>query len=390
VLDHEGQCLCCFLQTLLLQAAVERMRRLMPQLQAKLSKLQGDTELAKARCQASSKLTVRLHSRHGACTVMLITSSCLHCFKAAMATALQQCSSSAIAHTFDRDGWCMQTAWNAMLLLKLALTCMPLTWALHLALLCDSNASRCCSVTSGGSRRSQHVLQQLQQLSGAIRQELQEVMDGKARQQQLSAAALTARNQQQDSARGIDQGVSAAVLHSSSSNDTPRKKAAAAAAGVQDGSNAVVLAGVSSSSTLAAWDDGSKSSAAAAAGAAAVGLQPLPSCSWVSGYVPSQAVQGTLMQLLQEAPELLLSCSSQLAAQANQALASILDEAETALLAPLGWDINAAAAGQEPSSAAKTQQQGLLIAAADVQAAAAATCPYMLPWTIPMHPQRCT
>ncbi|WIA39485.1 hypothetical protein OEZ86_005583 [Tetradesmus obliquus] len=40
-------------QALLLQAAAARIRQLMPQLQAKLLKLQTDTELAKARCQAS-------------------------------------------------------------------------------------------------------------------------------------------------------------------------------------------------------------------------------------------------------------------------------------------------------------------------------------------------
>jgi hypothetical protein len=42
------------LQALLLQAAEERMQRLMPRLHAKLSKLKGDMELARARCQASS------------------------------------------------------------------------------------------------------------------------------------------------------------------------------------------------------------------------------------------------------------------------------------------------------------------------------------------------
>lgn len=267
-------------QTLLLQAAAERIRRLTPQLQAKLSKLQTDTELAKARCQAS-----------------------------------------------------------------------------------------------GGSRRLQQVLQQLQQLSCAIRGELSEVLEGKVQQQQLQQGA--GAPEQLDSARGTDQSISAAAFNVNGA-DTPRKKAAAAAGGaaLQDGSGITALAGSSSSNT---WDEQSKASAAGTA----MELQPLARCGLVSGYVPSQGVQGTVMQLLQEAPELLLSCSSQLAAQASQELTAILDEAETALLAPLGWGSSAASAGQELSSASKAQQQGLLIAAADVAAAAAATCPYTLPWTIP-------
>jgi hypothetical protein len=220
----------------------------------------------------------------------------------------------------------------------------------------------------------QQVLQQLQQLSCAIRSELSEVLEGKVQQQQGTVAQVAA--EQLDSARGSDQSVSAAAFNINGS-DTPRKKAAAAGtAALQDGSSSVAaLAGSSST----AWDEGSRASAAATG----VELQPLARCSLVSGYIPSQGVQGTVMQLLQEAPELLLSCSSQLAAQASQELTAILDEAETALLAPLGWGNSGAAAGQEPSSAAKAQQQGLLLAAADVQAAAAAACPYTLPWTIP-------
>jgi hypothetical protein len=242
------------------------------------------------------------------------------------------------------------------------------------------HSSVCLPPTSGGSRRLQQVLQQLQSLSCAIRSELSEVLEGKVQQQQQQGTAGSAALPEQlDSARGPDQSISAAAF-SITGSDTPRKKAAAAgaAAALQDGS--LALAGSSKTrSTVTAEDEGSRSSAAAAG----LELQPLARCSLVSGYVPSQGVHGTVMQLLQEAPELLLSCSSQLAAQASQELTAILDEAETALLAPLGWGSNAAAAGQEPSSAAKEHQQGLLLAAADAQAAAAAVCPYTLPWTIP-------
>lgn len=201
------------------------------------------------------------------------------------------------------------------------------------------------------------------------------MLEGKVQQQQLQQGA--GAPEQLDSARGTDQSISAAAFNVNGA-DTPRKKAAAAAGGaaLQDGSGITALAGSSSSNT---WDEQSKASAAGTA----MELQPLARCGLVSGYVPSQGVQGTVMQLLQEAPELLLSCSSQLAAQASQELTAILDEAETALLAPLGWGSSAASAGQELSSASKAQQQGLLIAAADVAAAAAATCPYTLPWTIP-------
>jgi hypothetical protein len=59
-----------FLQALLLQAAAERMRGLMPRLQAKLSKLQGDMELAKARCQASLGALV-VQAQH-MCTLCLV------------------------------------------------------------------------------------------------------------------------------------------------------------------------------------------------------------------------------------------------------------------------------------------------------------------------------
>jgi hypothetical protein len=379
-----------FLQALLLQAAAERMRRLMPRLQAKLSKLQGDMELAKARCQASlGELLVQTQHMCTMCLVLIALQCSLgsgvlaqHRDRYTEVIEAQQqqhhCRTSHMAGLVRADGLECRVLLQVQ---RCYLYAAYLGTTTHAAMCCHLRLLLCCSDASGGSRRAQQVLQQLQQLSCAIREELSQVVDGKVQQQQQISGALAAAPEQQlDSARGIDQSVSAA-FHNSSSSDTPRKKAAAGAgASLQDSSSAMMLAGGDGTT----WDDASKSSAAAAAaGVTAVELQPLAGCRLMAGYVPSQGVQGTVLQLLQEAPELLLSCSSQLAAQASQELTDILDEAETALLAPLVWEVNAAAAAQEAGSAAKAQQQGLLAAAADVQAAAAAACPYTLPWTIP-------
>lgn len=68
--------------------------------------------------------------------------------------------------------------------------------------------------------------------------------------------------------------------------------------------------------------------------------QTSDSNSLVANYIPSQTVKCTAAQLLQEPPDLLLSCSSHLAAQASHELTAVLDEAEKALLAPVDKHAN--------------------------------------------------
>ncbi|KAF8055094.1 SYT1 [Scenedesmus sp. PABB004] len=180
-----------------------------------------------------------------------------------------------------------------------------------------------CSAPGGG-RRLQATLQQLQAVSAGIRGELIAALEGKLATQTLG-------------------GLGAAPAGDAPPRAVPADQAAAAAPG-KDGSGR-------------SWEE--------LALPAAPGGEPHARCSPLSGYAPSEALRSAALVLLQEPPEALLACAGELAAQAGAELATVLDEAEGALLAPLGWG----AGGDDPAGAR---------AGGD---AAAAACPFSLPWT---------
>lgn len=95
----------------------------------------------------------------------------------------------------------------------------------------------------------------------------------------------------------------------------------------------------------------------------------LERCSLVCGYSPSQDVQARALSLLQEPPALLLACVSQLAAQASQQLAAVLDEAEEALTMGL-LPAEQPGMGSTDDASRQQQQQGPAVATtADASAA---------------------
>lgn len=187
-------------------------------------------------------------------------------------------------------------------------------------------------------------------------------------QQQHTTLPLPA-GEQTDSQRGTDQSVPS--LTATNTNQQGKIDSC----GGQQG-----LAGAPGPQQSSTWEHLNPSGTHSTSGS----LQPLARCSLLSGYSPSESVKSSTMQLLQEAPDLLVTGSSQLAAHSSHELGVILNEAEAALLAPLSWG----AAGQKDGSigvsqSVQQQLQALLKGARGVPDQQAASCPYTLPWTTP-------
>lgn len=161
----------------------------------------------------------------------------------------------------------------------------------------------CCAIAARAAshKRLQHLLQQLQQINHRIQAEIFETLGGKC--PDMDAASDLGQQQQPDQQQ--------ALLEYRSTD------AGSTADGTNSSWEIVVAPTNPEPDTAGPWQNSS-------------------SGSLVSKYNPSEAVKHCAQQLLQEPPDALLICSSELADQASHELTAVLDEAETALLAPLG------------------------------------------------------
>lgn len=189
------------------------------------------------------------------------------------------------------------------------------------------------NAANGGSKRLQSLMQHLRQVSNSIRSELFETLEGRKPHQ--STAADLDPPLQQDHQLVMQQDSTAATA--------------------ANGHHSWDLALASNGSAVeidALWQRPERG-----------GI--------VASYSPSPVVKCAAIKLLQEAPELLITCSSQLAAQASHDLTAELDAAEAALLAPIDGE------AQQGVGLNRWHHQGAGEAAADGADA------YSLPWTAP-------